>query len=120
MTIHIDSLHIDAVIGLLDFEREREQPVTVDLEAEYRYMGPETFIDYALLAEMIEAKVKESRYRLLEESLLDLKRMILKQYPSITKLRLKISKPEILKNCTVALSQSWEFPESEPIAQNNY
>jgi len=114
MTIHIDSLRIDAIIGLLDFEREREQPVIVNLEAEYHYSGPETFIDYAQLAEMIEIKIKKSRFHLLEEALLDLKTMIVAQYPSITALRLKISKPEIMQNCIVGLSQSWEFPLPAP------
>jgi dihydroneopterin aldolase len=106
MTIHIESLRIDAIIGLHDFERDTEQPVIIDLEASYAYDRTE-FINYADLAEMIEVQIKKQRYRLLEEALLDLKEQILEVYPAIKTLQLKISKPEILHNCTVALSKSW-------------
>lgn len=113
MTIHIESLEIDAIIGLLDFEREHEQRVLVDLEAVYTYSS-QSFIDYAELAEMIGLRIKKERFMLLEEALLDLKTEIIALYPAISKLKLKISKPDILKNCRVSLSQSWEIsPEKE-------
>lgn len=108
MTIHIESLQFDAIIGLLDVEREREQQVSVDLEAVYAY-EQQSFINYADLAEMIEKKIKKERYLLLEEALLDLKENITETYPLIETLKLKIAKPDILKNCTVALSQSWKI-----------
>ncbi|MEA3418648.1 MAG: dihydroneopterin aldolase [Campylobacterota bacterium] len=106
MTIHIESLQIDTIIGLLDFERDMEQRVIIDLEASYIYDRTE-FINYADLAEMIEVRIKKQCYELLEEALLDIKEQILKAYPAIKTLQLKISKPDILHNCTVALSKSW-------------
>jgi len=108
MTIHIDALRFHAIIGLLDFEREHTQPVSIDLKAKYSYADNQ-FIDYADLAALIEEKIKQSRYELLEEALLELETLILASYPQITYLYLKISKPDILKNCTVALSQEWEY-----------
>ncbi|MEA3454921.1 MAG: dihydroneopterin aldolase [Campylobacterota bacterium] len=108
MTIHIKSLQIDAIIGLLDFERELEQRVCVDLEAVYSY-DKKTFIDYADLSELIENRIKNERYLLLEEALLDLKEKIGETYPAMETLKIKIAKPDILKNCTVALSQTWEI-----------
>ena len=108
MTIHIDSLKIDAIIGLLDFERDSQQRVVIDLKADYIYSSGD-FINYADLADMIEARVKLQRYELLEEALLDLKNEIASRYPKITLLELKISKPDILQSCTVALSHSWEL-----------
>ncbi len=108
MTIHIESLQIDVIIGLLDFEREREQRVCIDLEAVYTY-NQKSFIDYADLAEMIENQIKKERYLLLEGALLDLKEKITETYPAIETLKLKITKPDILKNCSVALSQSWKI-----------
>jgi len=108
MTLHIESLQIDAIIGLLDFEREQEQRVSVDLEAVYTY-AEKSFINYADLAEMIKIQIREKRYLLLEEALLDLKEKISKTYPAIETLRLKISKPDILKNCSVALSCTWSL-----------
>jgi dihydroneopterin aldolase len=108
LTIHIQSLKIDAIIGLLDFERDTEQQVIIDLEASYDYNNNE-FIDYAVLVELIAQQVKQSRYGLLEDALDDLKEQITSAYPTIDRLWLKISKPHILNNCVVALSQSWNL-----------
>jgi dihydroneopterin aldolase len=108
MTIHIEALQFDAIIGLLDFEREHTQPVRVDLQAEYHYRSND-FIDYADLALLIENKIKEARYTLLEDALVELETLIMASYPQITSLTLKISKPDILPNCTVALSEHWEY-----------
>ena len=108
MTIHIESLTFDAIIGLLDFERERPQQVVINLEASYSYQNKH-FIDYADLSERIVRQVQQSRYTLLEEALLSLEKMITSSYPQIQTLRLKISKPDIIDNCRVALSCKWHY-----------
>jgi dihydroneopterin aldolase len=108
MTIHIDNLHFDTIIGLLDFERERTQKVSVDLKLDYDY-APDVFIDYSDLCELIEQQVRETRYKLLEEALLDLETRIRSRYPRIRTLYLKISKPDIISNATVGLSQEWHY-----------
>ena len=108
MTIHIESLTFDAIIGLLDFERENEQKVIIDLKLKYSY-SKNNFIDYAKLANMLTERTKLRRYLLLEEALEDLKEQIIQKYPASEMLVLKISKPDILENCTVALSQKWSF-----------
>jgi len=110
MTIYIESLQIDAIIGLFDFEREREQQVSIDLEAVYIY-DKKSFINYAALAEMIEKQIREERYFLLEEALIDLKEKISEAYPAIERLKLKIAKPNILKNCSVAIGHTWEIKQ---------
>ncbi|HEO99699.1 MAG: dihydroneopterin aldolase [Campylobacterales bacterium] len=107
MTIHIEALTFEAIIGLLDFERERPQRVIVDLEATYPY--EDTFLDYALIVEKIMAHIKSRRYELLEDALLGIKKELLENYPQITALKLKISKPDIISECSVALSHSWKF-----------
>ena len=108
MIIHIESLTFDAIIGLLDSEREYTQRVIIDLEATYDYTVGD-FIDYADLALLIEEKVKQAHYALLEDALIQLETLILSSYPQITSLYLKIAKPDILSNCTVALSQRWNY-----------
>jgi len=108
MTIHIESLTFDVIIGLLDFERERPQKVYIDLEIVYDY-ADENFINYADVAQMIEEKLKKEKYALLEESLLGVKTLLQKSYPQINTLSLKISKPDILSHCCVALSEKWDF-----------
>lgn len=108
MTIHIDSLTFKAIIGLLDSEREIEQRVIVDIEAEYPY-SDKHFIDYAEMTSLIEENLKTERYKLLEEALIGLQKRVSTAYPSLETLKIKVTKPDILLNCKVALSQSWKF-----------
>jgi len=108
MTVHIDALTFDAIIGILDFERERPQRVTIDLEAGYDYTA-QSFIDYADLADLIRNKVIQSRYGLLEEALTELETLIKSAYPQITFLYLKIGKPDILSDSRVAISHRWHY-----------
>ena len=108
MTIHIEALTFDAIIGLLDFEKERAQRVVIDLEASYAYT-PGTFIDYEELSVLIMDKVQHAHYELLEDALIQIEGMIRAKYPKITFLYLKISKPDILNNCTVSLSHQWNY-----------
>lgn len=106
MTIHIEALTLDVIIGLLDFEREHTQRVIIDMTADYTY-DKESFVDYADIVVLIEKELKEKRYELLEEALLGLKNLIASAYPQITDLGLKITKPDILSQCHVALSSHW-------------
>jgi len=108
MFIYIDTLTFDTIIGLLDVERDRPQKVIVDLEASYTYKN-ETFIDYADILIHIQNELKEKKYELLEEALLGLKDRLYTYYPQLNTLKIKISKPDILPNCSVGLSQNWEF-----------
>ena len=108
MLIHIETLTFETIIGLLDFERDRPQRVIVDLEASYDY-AHENFIDYADMVILIQTELHEKKYELLEEALLGIKKRLFSTYPQLKTLTLKISKPDILAECTVALSNSWEF-----------
>ncbi len=108
MTIHIEALEFDVIIGLLDFERDRPQRVIIDLEASYDYRD-EYFINYADMVFLIQKELKEKRYKLLEEALLGIKALLCEIYPHIQTLRLKISKPDIVPQCSVALSHFWDF-----------
>ena len=108
MIIHIEALTFEVIIGLLDFERDRPQPVIVDLEASYDYAN-ENFIDYADMVFLIKKELNEKKYELLEEALLGIKERLCSTYPQLKTLSLKIAKPDILPECTVALSHSWNF-----------
>ena len=108
MTIHIEDLTFDVIIGLLDFERDKPQRVILNLEANYEY-SDDTFIDYADIVLLMQNKLKEKRYELLENALLGLKEVLYTSYPQLNSLSIKISKPDILPECTVSLSKTWEF-----------
>ena len=108
MTIHIESLTFEVIIGLLDFERERPQRVIVDLETSYDYSDAD-FVNYADMVTDIQSELKEKKYTLLEEALLGLKNRLHTNYPQLKHLQIKISKPDILDTCSVALSNRWKF-----------
>lgn len=108
MTIHIEALTFDVIIGLLDFERDRPQTVTVDLDASYDYSN-DAFIDYGDMVTLIQEHLQAARYELLEDALLGLKVLLSSSYPQLQRLWLKISKPDIIPHCNVALSHHWEF-----------
>jgi len=109
MLIHIEKLTFKVIIGLLDSERITPQRVFVDMTASYNYSDSEKFIDYANITYLIEKNLLNSRYELLEEALLGVMTLICSTYPTIKTLFLKISKPDILPHCNVAVSHSWDF-----------
>lgn len=102
MTIHIEDLRFKCIIGLLEFERHTPQEVIITLELDYDYT--DTFINYAELAELIEVHLQEKKYELLETALNELFDTISMQYSIIKRLFIKISKPDILPNCRVSVS----------------
>jgi len=108
MTIHIEDLIFDVIIGLLDFERDKPQRVIINLEASYDY-SDNKFIDYADMVLLIQNELKEKRYELLENALIGIQKLLYTSYPQLQTLSLKISKPDILPQCTVSLSKTWNF-----------
>lgn len=103
MKIEIEDLSFNCIIGILDFERKKEQKVVVNLKAKYSYKNGE-FINYVTLCDIIKSTTIKGKFELLEDALLANKEAILKEFPNITKLHLKISKPDILKDAKVSLS----------------
>ena len=108
MTIHIEDLTFNVIIGLLDFERDKPQRIIINLEASYDY-SDNHFIDYADMVLLMQNELKEKRYELLENALTGLKEILYTTYPNLETLSLKISKPDILPDCTVTLSKTWNF-----------
>ena len=108
MTIHIEALTFDVIIGLLDFERDKVQRVIIDIEARYDY-SDKNFVDYADIVLLIKEKLKKEQYELLEDALLGVKTVIYTAYPQLDYLALKIAKPDIMEECSVALSKKWIF-----------
>ena len=108
MTIRIEALRFEAVIGILDFERHAPQSVRVDAEIGYDY-ETDRYIDYAAVAECIKTTVKEGRFGLIETALETLQNRLKTEFPAIKTLTLSLSKPDILSDCTVTLSEHYNF-----------
>jgi dihydroneopterin aldolase len=112
MTIHIEKLEITAIIGILDFERIQPQKIVVDALINYQYKENQ-FINYVELIHLIERMIIEKKYHLLEDALSDIENKLIEQYNQIEGLKLKISKPDIIKNANVALSLEWLSSNSD-------
>lgn len=110
MTIHIEALTFSTIIGILDFERIEAQTVVVDASINYVY-SQDAFINYAEVIATIETLMIEKKYALLEDALTDIQDKLLKTYPKIIKLSLKITKPNIINHAKVALSLEWRNPK---------
>ena len=108
MRIEIKDLTFNSIIGLLEFERVKEQRVIIDVSIDYNY-SKENFINYVTIANITKKTIIENRFMLLEDALSSTKEAILKDFNNIKKLYIKIAKPDILDDCIVSLSENWEF-----------
>ena len=107
MTIEIKDLEFETIIGILDFERTTKQLVRINCSIDYTYNSD--FLNYALVAEHIEKTIHREQFELIEEALLHLKSSLKTDFPLILTLFLKISKPNILANCEVSLSETFNY-----------
>jgi dihydroneopterin aldolase len=107
MTIHIRDLAFDAIIGILEHEREEKQRVVVNCSIHYTYTG--AFLDYAEVAGHIRSEMVSQKFALVEEALLSLSATLKAEFAMIEALELEISKPDILSDCRVGVSESFEF-----------
>lgn len=102
MKIEINELTFKCIVGILPFERENKQKVIVNLSFNYQFSN-NTFIDYSEISALIEKTMKKEKFELLEEAIIYIEKLLNDKYP-ISNLQLKISKPNILHNCIVSLS----------------
>ena len=102
MKIHINDLSFKCIIGILDFERIKKQKVVIDLSFEYEF-SKDKFINYAEVSNLIETTMKKEKFLLLEDAILHIENLLTQTY-EISNLYIKISKPNILTNCIVSLS----------------
>lgn len=102
MTIAINNLKFEAVIGILDFERTAPQKVVVDLTVDYHYKK-ESFLDYVAVRDLIVHQMKEQKFGLLEEALDLMSQKIMDLSNDIKTVDLMIKKPNILDDCVVSV-----------------
>lgn len=102
MKIDIENLEFKCIIGILDFERVKKQKVIINLSFEYAFSN-DKFIDYSEVVDLIKQTMKKEKFQLIEDAVLCLAKLLNQTY-EIKNLKLKISKPTILKDCIVSLS----------------
>ncbi len=107
-TIYIEDLKIKAIIGILDFERKSPQEIVAECTITYEKIG-ENFVDYAKVSHLIEKMLKESQYLLIEDALVEIINEIKNSFSHIKSIKLKLSKPKILANCTVSVEKTRKY-----------
>jgi len=107
MRIEIEALRFETIIGLLAFERVTPQEVIINITIEYLFTNE--FIDYAKVSEQTKTHIKEHEFLLIEEALLSLSQNLKENFPLIHTLYLKITKPSILPDCNVSVSDFYRF-----------
>ena len=108
MKIHIQDLKFQTIIGILDFERVTPQDVIVNLEIEYVYKE-NLFINYAEVSQLVKSTMIKEKFLLLEDALSFISQKLKKEFSKINTLTLKIMKPSIMPDCTVSLSDFYNF-----------
>jgi dihydroneopterin aldolase len=108
MTIHIEDLKFQVIIGILDFERVSPQDVIINLEIEYIY-ELNKFINYVEVSELIKTTMIKEKFLLLEDALSFISQQLKKEFSKINALTLKITKPSIMPDCSVSLSNFYKF-----------
>lgn len=104
MKISIDSLTFKTIIGILPFERVTKQNVILDISFSYKFSkGQKDFVDYSHVANMAKLIMKKEKFLLIEDAIIYLDRALTKEF-KIKKLKIKVTKPDILKNCQVSVS----------------
>lgn len=107
MIIHIEDLKFKCIIGILDFERVTEQDLIINTSIEYDYK--DKFINYAEVSEFIKSHMIENKFLLIEDALLSLSKKLKEIFSLINVVNLKITKPSIMPNCTVSVSETYKF-----------
>ena len=107
MKIHIQDLKFQSIIGILDFERTSPQDVILNVEIEYTFI--DDFINYADVVDVLKTTMINKKFLLIEDALKELSLTLKKDFSTIDTLNLKITKPSILPDCTVSVSNNYNF-----------
>jgi 7,8-dihydroneopterin aldolase/epimerase/oxygenase len=108
MTILIENLTFDSIIGILEAERVAPQKVIIDCIIDYTY-AENAFINYAQVSDHIQNSIQINKFFLIEDALQSLGSSLKEEFPSILTLSLTLRKPDILGNCTVGVQENFIF-----------
>ena len=105
LKININNLEVECIIGINEEERKTPQKVIVDATLTYFYEKKDKkYIDYVKVVELITNILKEKEFELLEDAILYIRKAIKSNF-FVKDLKLKITKPEALKNCNISVEE---------------
>jgi len=105
MTIHVEDLKFQCIIGILDFERITPQDIIINLSIDYDYKYG--FINYANIVSTCRDLMIKSQFRLIEDAINSINLKLNKEYKAIKSIKIKLSKPSILPDCIVSVSNNY-------------
>lgn len=112
--IEVRGLALRCVVGVRPDERDREQPVRLDLDLhlDLRRAGRSGRIsatcDYAIVAREVAALLRFRRYQLIESAVEETAAMLLGVHPPLDAVRVRLEKPEALGPVAEAAAVSIE------------
>lgn len=101
--IIIRQLHVDALIGIHEWEKQNHQPVIIDLDLMFDCSDAaesddiNDALDYFVICEEVTRFVKSSRFELIERLAEEVAQMILKNHPC-DEVKLTLLKPNAVNN----------------------
>ena len=104
ITILIENLKFKCIIGLLEFERVKEQEICVDA----KFKASE-FVDYALVCEIFENDFKKQKFLKVEDALCFFESKFKEKYKSLSYFYMKIIKTKIIVNASVGAIIEQEY-----------
>ena len=108
--ICIKDLQFNCIIGTLPYEREKEQPIVLnvtlwlDFAQAARNEDLAHSIDYAQLAEDLQGFIRHSQFQLEETLVFETAKHILNNYPKALMAEVTVRKPQAIPNCAGAES----------------
>jgi len=104
MRVFIEQLSFKAIIGILPFERVKKQQVRVSISFEYIFnTNSKEFIDYSEVSSLVKTTIKKKKFKLIEDAIITLEKLLYKKF-NLKNLKIFISKPNILQDCIVSVS----------------
>ncbi|ARR01195.1 MULTISPECIES: dihydroneopterin aldolase [Campylobacter] len=96
ISVFVDELEFDTIIGLLDFERVSLQKICVSME----FQASE-FVDYAVVCKITQEEFNHQKFYKVEDALEYFSTKFKDLYPTLKKFYMKISKINIISNAVV-------------------
>ena len=107
--IHIKDLTLNAIIGVLEHERIKQQPIIIDLSLECDLSlaaasdNLNDAVDYAHVCTVIESICTQNEFYLIEKLAQTIINQLLETYNSIRTVDITIYKPQAIRNAKVGI-----------------
>ncbi len=102
-TILIRGLAFECIVGILPYEREQQQPLSIDIDLQTDFTRAAATedvaftVDYAQVSELVIEQVQRKQYWLLETMAHQILDMLFERFDQVTAARVLIEKPNAVE-----------------------